>query len=85
MTYAAAAAMPDPLTYCAGLGVDPASWCYRDAADPTVTSKMHVHSSSSGFPEASHLTLLGLTLPSFSFSTFVSGISSPNNSHGSAF
>ena len=26
--------MPDPLTHCAGPGIEPASWHYRDAADP---------------------------------------------------
>ena len=31
MSYAAAA---DHLTYCAGLGIEPASWCCRDAIDP---------------------------------------------------
>ena len=33
-TYAAAAAAPDPLSHCAGLGIDPSSWHCRDAADP---------------------------------------------------
>ena len=28
------AAMLDPLTHCAGLGIKPASQCSRDAADP---------------------------------------------------
>ena len=32
---AAAVAMPDPLTHCAGRGIEPSSWCCRDAADPT--------------------------------------------------
>ena len=31
---ATAAAMPNPLTYCARLGIEPASWCRRDPADP---------------------------------------------------
>ena len=34
VTQAAAVAAPDPLTHCAGLGIKPASWCCRDAADP---------------------------------------------------
>ena len=29
-----AAATQDPLTHCAGLGMEPASWCCRDTADP---------------------------------------------------
>ena len=36
MTYPTAMATPDPLTHCAGLGIKPTSWCYRDAADPVV-------------------------------------------------
>ena len=32
-TYDVAAAMPDPLTHCAGLGIEPATWFCRDAAD----------------------------------------------------
>ena len=28
--------MPDPLTHCAGPGIEPASQCSRDAANPTV-------------------------------------------------
>ena len=28
--HAASAAMLDPLTHCTGLGIKPASWCYRD-------------------------------------------------------
>ena len=35
-TYAPIAAMPDPLTHCAGLGIEPVSWHCRDAADPAV-------------------------------------------------
>ena len=31
-----AAAKPDPLTHCAGLGIEPVSWCCRDAPDPIV-------------------------------------------------
>ena len=34
VTYATAMAKPDPLTHCAGLGIEPASWCCRDATDP---------------------------------------------------
>ena len=30
----AAVATPDPLTHCAGLGIEPASWCCRDATNP---------------------------------------------------
>ena len=26
--------IPDPLTHCAGLGIEPASWCCRDATNP---------------------------------------------------
>ena len=33
-TYAIAAAMEDPLTWCAGPGILPVSWCWRDAPDP---------------------------------------------------
>ena len=33
-TYTAAAAMLDPLTHCAGPGIEPASWCCRDTSDP---------------------------------------------------
>ena len=31
-----AAAMPDPFTRCTGQGIEPASWCCRDANDPVV-------------------------------------------------
>ena len=31
-----AAAMPNPLTHHAELGIEPASWCCRDAVNPTV-------------------------------------------------
>ena len=34
MAYATAAAMPDPLTHCAGLGIELASSHCRDAVDP---------------------------------------------------
>ena len=34
VTYAAALATLDPLTHCAGLGIEPVSWRYRDATDP---------------------------------------------------
>lgn len=34
VTYAAAAATPDPLTHCPGPRTEPASWHYRDAIDP---------------------------------------------------
>ena len=33
---AAAAAMLDPLIPCAGLGIEPPSWCYRDTTNPVV-------------------------------------------------
>ena len=36
VTYAAASTMQDPLTHYTGLGIEPASWCCRDAADPIV-------------------------------------------------
>ena len=36
VTYAAAAATLDPLTRCAGPGIEPASQHSRDTADPTV-------------------------------------------------
>ena len=32
--YVAAVAMLDPLIRCAWLGIEPASWCCRDTADP---------------------------------------------------
>ena len=32
--YTTAAAVPDPLTHCAGLGIEPASWCYREPPIP---------------------------------------------------
>ena len=35
-TYAEAEAMPDSLTHCAGLGIKPAFWCFRDATNPVV-------------------------------------------------
>ena len=35
-TYTTAAATLDPLTHCAGPGIKPASWHYRDATDPVV-------------------------------------------------
>ena len=35
--YAAAAATLDPLTHCAGLGIEPTSWRCRDTADPIVS------------------------------------------------
>ena len=34
-TYATATATLDPFTLCAGLGIEPASWCYRDTINPT--------------------------------------------------
>ena len=34
MTYTTAVAIPDPLTHCTKLGIQTASWCYRDATDP---------------------------------------------------
>ena len=34
--YATGVAVPDPLTHCAGLRIEPASWHCRDAADPVV-------------------------------------------------
>ena len=33
-TYHAAVAVPDPLAHGARLGIEPASWCCRDATDP---------------------------------------------------
>jgi len=36
VTYAAAEAMPDPLTHWARPGIEPVSWCCRQAADPIV-------------------------------------------------
>ena len=33
VTYAAAETTPGHLFHSAGLGIKPASWCYRDAAD----------------------------------------------------
>ena len=36
VTYTTAAAMPDPLTHCAGLGIEFISWCSRGATDPLV-------------------------------------------------
>ena len=41
LTYTTAAAMPDPLTHCAGLGSKPVSWCCRDASDPIVPQQEH--------------------------------------------
>ena len=32
--HTSATAMLDPLTHCAGLGIEPASWYGRDAANP---------------------------------------------------
>ena len=37
LTFAAAAAMPDALTHCARLGIEPESWDCRDAANPVET------------------------------------------------
>ena len=41
VTYDAAAATAklDPLTHCGRLGIKPASWCYRDAADHLVPQR----------------------------------------------
>lgn len=36
MTYAEPSAMPDPLKHCAGAGIQPVSWSYRDATDPGI-------------------------------------------------
>ena len=36
LTYTTAAAMPDCLTHCEAPGIETASQCYRDAADPIV-------------------------------------------------
>ena len=36
---ATAAAMSDPLTHCARPGIEPASWCCRDAAGPIVLQR----------------------------------------------
>jgi len=33
-TYAAAIATPDPLTHCAGPGIEPVFWYCRDTTDP---------------------------------------------------
>ena len=38
-TYATAEVTPDPLTHCARPGIEPVSWCYRDAADPIVPQR----------------------------------------------
>ena len=37
--YTTAAAMPDPLIHCAGLEIEPASWCRRDTANPMCYSR----------------------------------------------
>ena len=34
VTYATLAAVPDPLTYCAGPGMEPVSWDCRNTANP---------------------------------------------------
>ena len=39
VTYTSMAATPGPLTYCSGLGIEPVSWCCRDAADPVVPQR----------------------------------------------
>ena len=39
VTYAAASSMPDPLIHCAGPGIVPASWCCRDATNPTASQQ----------------------------------------------
>ena len=36
MTYILATVMPDPLTYCTGLGLKPLFWHCKDTADPIV-------------------------------------------------
>ena len=38
-TYVAAVAMLDPLTHCAWPGIEPESWCCRDATDPIVPQR----------------------------------------------
>ena len=43
-TYAKAAAMPDPLTHCAGLGIEPSSCRCRDATDPAPQWGLPPHS-----------------------------------------
>ena len=35
-SYATAAAMPDPLTHCAGLGIEPVFWRCRDTTNPVL-------------------------------------------------
>jgi len=37
-----AMAMPDPSTCYSGLGIEPASWYCRDAADPIVAQQKHI-------------------------------------------
>ena len=39
VNYAAPAATQDPLTHCAGPGIEPVSWHCRDAADPIVPQR----------------------------------------------
>ena len=39
LTYATAVAMPDPLTHCAGPGIEPVSWRCRDVANSIVPQR----------------------------------------------
>ena len=36
-------ATPDPLTHCAGSGIEPASWCCGDTADPMVPQQEYLN------------------------------------------
>ena len=38
-TYMATMAMPDPLTYCAGLGIEPFPWHCRDLTEPVASQQ----------------------------------------------
>ena len=39
VTYATPATTPDPITHCAGLGIEHAFWCYRDTSDPVAPER----------------------------------------------
>lgn len=41
-TYTAAMATPNPVTHCAGLGIEPAPWCCRDAANPIAPQRCNI-------------------------------------------
>ena len=85
VTSAIAASLPDPLIHYAEWGIEPPSWCCRDAADPVVSwQKLHSNiflsklcaPATAVAPSWRDLSHLGCTMdPAYSFSPLLSVIS----------